>query len=220
MKAIITGSTGMVGKGVLLECIDDPEIDTILLVNRSPAGIRHSKVKEVLVKDFFELESLREHLADIDACFFCLGVSSVGMNEKDYTKVMYELPLHFAKELLVANPHLTFCFVSGAGTNSTEQGKSMWARVKGRAENDILKLGVKNAYMFRPAFIQPMRGIRSRTKWYNAIYLITIPLHFLLRKMPKYVTDTTTLAQAMIRVAKNGYPKTILESEDINMAGR
>jgi uncharacterized protein YbjT (DUF2867 family) len=220
MKVIITGSTGMVGKGVMYECIDDPVIDIILLVNRSSTGIQHPKVKEVLVKDFFQLESLREHLVGFDACFFCLGVSSVGMNEADYTKVMYELPLHFAKELLALNPQMTFCFVSGAGTDSTEKGKSMWARVKGRAENAILSLGFKDAFMFRPAFIQPLRGIRSRTQWYNALYLITMPLHFLLRKMPKYVTDTTTLGKAMITVAKHGYPKSILESEDINIAGR
>ncbi len=220
LNVIITGSTGMVGKGALLECIDSAYVESILLVNRNPVDIKNTKIKEVLVSDFSNLDSVREDLKGYNACFFCLGITSVGMNEAEYTKVMYDLPVSFARQIHGLNPEMTFCFVSGAGTDSTGEGKTMWARVKGKAENEILQIGFQQAYMFRPGFIRPLRGIRSRTKLYNAIYSVVWPLAYLLQKFPKFATTTTVMGQAMINVALNGYPKTILESEDINKAGK
>ena len=220
MKVIITGATGMIGKGCLLECIDRPEIESILAVNRNPVAIKHPKLIELLIKDFSQLQHAEESLRGFDACFYCLGVTSAGMNETDYSKITYDMTLDFAKELLRINPAITFCYISGAGTDSSEKGNSMWARVKGKTENALLSLGFKNAYMFRPGFIQPKRGIRSRTGWYNAIYSVMGPLYFILKKIPKYVTNTETLARAMIYVSLQGYSKNILESTDINFIGR
>lgn len=216
LKVIITGSTGMVGKGVLLECIDSPEVEQILVINRSPVGITHPKLKEIIHKDFFDWSGIREQLNGYNACFFCMGVSSVGMNEADYRRMTYDLTLGFAKEVLALNDGMTFCYVSGAGTDSTEQGRMMWARVKGKTENDLLGLGFKDAYMFRPGFIQPMRGIKSKTALYQGIYNIISPLYGLLRRLPKYVTTTVVIGKAMIRVAMDGYDKKVLESVDIN----
>lgn len=216
MKVILTGSTGMVGKGVLLECIDHPDVEQILLINRSAVGIIHPKIKEIIHNDFFDWRSLHGSLAGFDACFFCMGVSSAGMNEQDYRRMTYDITLGFAKEILPINPNLTFCYVSGAGTESTETSRMMWARVKGKTENDLLALGFKHAYMFRPGFIQPMKGIRSKTALYQGIYNVISPLYFLLKRMPGLVTDTVTLGKAMIIVALNGYAKPILESRDIN----
>ena len=216
LNVIITGSTGMVGKGVLLECIDSPEVEQILVINRSPVGITHAKLKEIIHKDFFNWNDVREHLGGYNACFFCMGVSSVGMNEADYRRMTYDLTLGFAKEVLALNDGMTFCYVSGAGTDSTEQGRMMWARVKGKTENDLLALGFKDSYMFRPGFIQPMRGIKSKTALYQGIYNIISPLYGLLRRLPKYVTTTVVIGKAMIRVAMDGYDKKVLESIDIN----
>ena len=220
LNVIITGSTGMVGKGALLECIDSSEVESILLVNRNPIDINHPKMKEVLVNDFSNLDSIRNDLKGYNACFFCLGVTSVGMKEDEYTKIMHDLPVSFARQVHGLNPDMTFCFVSGAGTDSTGASKTMWARVKGRAENDSLLLGFKDAYMFRPGFIRPLKGIRSRTKLYNTLYSVVRPFAFLLTKFPKFSTTTTVMGQAMINVALKGYPKAILESEDINKAGQ
>jgi len=219
LKIVITGSTGMVGKGALLECIDSPEVEAILLVNRNPIDINHPKIKEIVIKDLFNLKPMREELKGYNTCFFCLGVTSFGTNEADYTSVMHDLTIVFAQEVLTLNPDITFCFVSGAGTDSTEKGNAMWARVKGKTENDLLKVGFKSAFMFRPGLIQPIRGIRSRTGWYNIFYTVTRPFSFLLRRLPKYVTNTVTMGKAMINVAMYGYPKNILESEDINILG-
>ncbi len=217
LNVIITGSTGMVGKGVLLECIDSPEVESILLVNRNPIDIKHPKVKEVIVKDFSNLEAIWEYLKGYNACFYCLGVTSVGANEADYTRIMHDYTMVFAKEILALNHDLTFCFVSGAGTDST--GKAMWARVKGRTEDDLMKFGFKQAYMFRPGLIRPMRGIKSRTTWYNVFYTVFRPFSPLLRRFPKYVTDTDTMGRAMINVSLKGYSKNILQSADINIIG-
>ncbi|HSF89980.1 MAG TPA: hypothetical protein VLA46_11215 [Saprospiraceae bacterium] len=216
LKVIITGSTGMVGKGVLLECIDSADVEKILVINRSPVGITHPKLKEIIHKDFFDWTAIREQLSGYNACFFCMGVSSVGMNEADYRRMTYDLTLGFAKELRALNDSMTFCYVSGAGTDSSEQGRMMWARVKGKTENDLLALGFKDAYMFRPGFIQPMRGIKSKTALYQGIYNIISPFYGLLRRMPKYVTTTVVIGKAMIRVAMEGYDKKVLESIDIN----
>ena len=216
LNVIITGSTGMVGKGVLLECIDSPDVESILVISRSPIDVMHPKVKEIIHKDFFDLSSVRDQLTGYNACFFCLGVSSVGMKEAEYRRLTYDLTLGFAKVVLFLNPDMTFCYVSGAGTDSSEKGKSMWARVKGKTENDLLSLGFKAAYMFRPGYIHPMRGIKSKTPLYNAFYIVLKPLYPLLKRMPKYVTDNAIIGRAMIRVALSGYSKRVLESIDIN----
>ncbi len=206
----------MVGKGALLECLDSPHVDSILLVNRNSVGITHPKVKEIIHKDFYDWSAIRDQLKEYNACLFCMGVSSAGMKETEYTRLTYDLTLGFAKEVLAANPEMTFCYVSGAGTNSEMNSRMMWANVKGKTENDLMSLGFKNAYMFRPAFIQPLKGIRSRTALYQAIYNIMRPFYGLLKRFPGSVTDTTTLGQAMIGVCVDGYPKKILESSDIN----
>lgn len=216
LNVIITGSTGMVGKGVLLECIDSPDVESILVINRSPVDIRHPKVKEIIHKDFFDWSAIRAQLSGYNCCFFCLGVSAAGMKEADYRRLTYDLTLGFAKVVLFLNPDMTFCYVSGAGTDSSEKGRMMWARIKGKTENDLLSLGFKAAYMFRPGYIHPMRGIKSRTPLYNAFYRVLKPLYPLLKRMPKYVTDNVTIGRAMIAVAKNGYSKGVLESLDIN----
>lgn len=216
LKVIITGSTGMVGKGVLLECIDSLDVESILVINRSPLDVLHPKIKEIIHKDFFDLSSIRDQLDGYNACFFCLGVSSVGMKEAEYRRMTYDLTLGFAKVVLFLNPDMTFCYVSGAGTDSSEAGRSMWARVKGKTENDLLALGFRAAYMFRPGYIHPMRGIRSKTPLYNAFYAVLKPMYPLLKRMPKYVTDNVTIGRAMIAVARKGYTKRVLESIDIN----
>ena len=163
MKVAITGSTGMIGKGVLLECLDDDRIEQVLVVNRSAIDIKHPKLKEVLLKDFLKPSSIKNELAEMDAVFFCLGVSVAGMTEEDYTRITYDYTINFAKTYKEANPDGTFVYVSGTGTDSEEKAGAMWKRVKGKTENDLLKMGFKNAYMFRPGAIRPMRGIKSKT---------------------------------------------------------
>ncbi|HEV7350371.1 epimerase [Telluribacter sp.] len=216
IRAIITGATGMVGKGVLLECLDDPRVESVLLVNRQLLEMTHPKLREVLVKDFFELSAIEADLTGYNACYFCLGVSSAGMSEAAYSRTTHDLTLHFATTLLTHSPDLTFCYVSGAGTDSSTQGSSMWARVKGHTENRLLALPFRAVYMFRPAFIQPQRGIRSKTRLYNLLYMVLAPLQPLISKYPRYYTTTSRMGQAMINVALNGYSKKVLESEDIN----
>lgn len=215
-NVIITGATGMVGKGVLLECIDHSDIEKILLVNRSSTGITHPKVKEVLIKDFFHLESIKEEMAGFHACFFCLGITSIGQSEANYTKITYDLTLNFASEFLRKNAESIFCYVSGTGTDSSEKGRSMWARVKGKTENDLLTLGFKKTYMFRPGYIQPLRGIRSKTGWYQAIYNIFKPVYLILKHFPSTATNTTNMGLAMINILDGSYPNSILENKEIN----
>ncbi len=219
INVIITGSTGMVGRGVLLECLDSPEVGSVLVINRRSLGMTHPKLKEIVHPDFFNWEAVREQLKGYTACYFCLGVSSAGMKEPDYRKMTYDLTLGFARELVVLNPSMTFCYVSGAGTDSSEKGRMMWARVKGKTENDLLALGFKTAYMFRPGFIEPMRGVRSSTPMYDTLIRWFRPLFPLLRRFPAYATDSVTLGKAMIEVTLKGYGKPILESRDINIAG-
>jgi len=206
----------MVGKGVLLECIDSPDVENILLINRSPVDVVHPKIREIIHKDFFDWGPIHDQLSGYNACFFCMGVSSAGMKEAAYRRLTYDLTLGFAKVVLSLNPGMTFCYVSGAGTDSSEKGRMMWARVKGKTENDLLSLGFKDAYMFRPGYIHPMRGIKSKTPLYNTFYAFLKPLYGLLKRMPGYVTDNITIGRAMIRVALTGYSKKVLESIDIN----
>ena len=217
MKVILFGATGMVGQGVLRECLLDPEVESVLAVGRSPTGQRHPKLREILHDNFLDYAAIESQLTGYDACFFCLGVSSVGISEERYRHLTYDITLAAAATLARLNPQLVFVYVTGQGTDSSEKGRLMWARVKGKTENDLLKLPFKAAYMFRPAAIQPLHGIRSKTAWVQAIYVAAAPLLSLLNRVaPKYMTSTEQIGRAMIRVAKDGYPKRVLESEDIN----
>jgi uncharacterized protein YbjT (DUF2867 family) len=217
MKVILFGATGMVGQGVLRECLLDPGVESVLAVGRSSSGQRHPKLREILHDNFFDFSAIESQLAGYDSCFFCLGVSSVGMNEERYRHLTYDITLAAATTLARLNPQMVFIYVTGRGTDSTERGSLMWARVKGKTENDLLKLPFKAAYMFRPAGIQPLHGIRSKTAWVQAIYVGAAPLLSLLNRVaPTYMTTTEQVGRAMIKVARDGFPRPVLESEDIN----
>jgi hypothetical protein len=220
IKALLLGSTGMIGRGVLLECLEDEQVESILVINRNSCNIKHPKLKEIIHKDISDLSPLKEELAACNACFFCLGISSVGLSENEYHKATYNITTKVATTLLSINKDFVFCYISGAGTDSSEKGKIMWARVKGKTENALLAMPFKKAYMFRPGYIQPMKGIKSRTAWYNALYVIFKPLYFILKHFSKYVTDTQTLGKAMINAVSENYPKSIIESSDINQLGK
>ena len=219
INAIITGTTGMVGKGVLLECLDSTDVESVLIISRRPIGMKHTKLKEIILSNFFDLSSVTEELKGYNACFFCLGVSSLGKSEQVYTNLTYHLTTHFADALIKQNPDMTFCYVSGAGTDSTEKGKFMWARVKGRTENAILAMPFIAKYMFRPGIIIPEKGVKSRTKLYNSIYVILKPLLPYMKSLfPKSITTSINVGKAMINVTLNGYGKSYLENNDINIA--
>src|ERR1700722_18386291 len=213
MKVILFGATGMVGQGVLRECLLDPQVQSVLAVGRRPTGQRHAKLREITHDNFLDYSAIESELRGYDACFFCLGVSSIGMDEQRYRHLTYDITLAAATTLSRLNPGMVFTYVTGRGTDSTEQGPLMWARVKGKTENDLLKLPFKAAYMFRPAGIQPRHGIKSKTAWINAIYVVASPLLArLARTSPQYMTTTERVGRAMISVARNGYPKPVLES--------
>lgn len=215
MNVILFGASGMVGQGVLRECLLDPEVKKILSIGRSPAGRHDPKLREMINKDIANLASIEDELHGYDACFFTLGVSSAGMKEADYRRITYELTLTVAGTLAALNPGMTFIYVSGLGTDSA--GRSMWARVKGETEDALLRLPFKAAYMFRPGFIQPLHGIKSKTALYRIPYAILGPFNALFLKVfPKYATTTEVLGRAMIKVARFGAPKRVLESQDIN----
>jgi len=216
MRIILFGASGMVGQGVLRECLLDSEVEKVLAIGRSSAGYTHTKLRELLRDDLFDLSDIEAELSGYDACFFCLGVSSFGMTEEQYRRITFDLTLAAAQTLAKLNPEMTFIYVSGTGTDSSERGRTMWARVKGKTENALLKLPV-HAYMFRPGVIVPLHGIKSRTKSYRLLYVLTGPiLPWLYARFPKYVTTTEQLGRAMIKAAKEGAPKRILESVDIN----
>ena len=217
MKVILFGATGMVGQGVLRECLLDPTVESVLAIGRSPTGQQHAKLREIVHDNFLDYSAIESELTGYDACFFCLGVSSIGMDEARYRHLTYDITLAAATTLAKLNPQMVFIYVTGRSTDSTEQGPMMWARVKGKTENDLLKLPFRAAYMFRPAGIQPLHGIKSKTAWVQAIYVAAGPLLSLLnRTSPKFMTTTEQVGRAMIKVAKDGYPKPVLESEDIN----
>jgi uncharacterized protein YbjT (DUF2867 family) len=210
----------MVGAGALLECLADPRVESVLSISRSPTGRTHPKLRAAIRADFFTYEDLQPDFAASDACFFCLGVSSVGLDEAAYTRLTYDLTLAAARAMAAVNPGLVFCYVSGDGTDSSEQSRTMWARVKGRTENALFALPFKAAFMFRPAFIQPVKGVRSKTRWYQAMYTIFAPLSpIMLRLFPKVSTTTAILGRALIQVAAKGYSTRILYSRDINELG-
>ena len=207
----------MVGQGVLRECRLDPDVQQVLSIVRTPSGPHHEKLHELIHANFFDYSEVESQLTGLDACFFSLGVSSAGMDEAKYTHLTYDLTLSAATTLAKLNPQMTFIYVSGAGTDSSERGRSMWARIKGKTENDLLKLPFRAAYMFRPGFIQPLHGVKSKTPLYQIPYTILGPFNGLvLRLFPKYATSTEVLGRAMIKVARAGAPKKILESQDIN----
>jgi hypothetical protein len=207
----------MVGAGALLESLDEPTVESVLAVVRHPTGVRHPKLTEVIHQDFFVYEALQDRFASCDACFFCLGVSSVGMSEHAYHHLTYDLTLAAARALVAANSRMTFCYISGMHTDSTERGRAMWARVKGKTENALLGLGFKAAYMVRPGFIQPLRGVRSKTGWYQALYKVLGWLYPVFRLLlPGYVTTTAELGRALLALAARGYERPIIEVADIH----
>jgi uncharacterized protein YbjT (DUF2867 family) len=219
MNVVLFGATGMIGSGVLLECIDSPLVESVLVIGRSATGVSHAKISEVTLDDIGNLASVSHLLADRDACFFCLGVTSVGLSEQEYSSLTHDLTLTVARTMYAAAPNSVFVYISGAGADSSESGRTMWARVKGRTENGLLRIGFRAAFMLRPGFIQPVRGVRSRTGWYQAFYTILRPFSPLLRRLaPSVATTTSEVGRAMIRVAHGGYSSPILESRDINLA--
>lgn len=219
MKIIITGSTGMVGKGVLLECLEHPQVESILVVNRKPLELKHPKLNEVILKDFTQFESIQNILTDFDACFHCMGVSSAGKSEKDFYYYTYTMTESLINTLAEVNKEMVITYVSGMGTDSSEKGRIMWARVKGKTENMILNKGFKDAYAFRPGVIIPEKGVKSKTRLYQIIYDISRPLFPLLRKM-NGVTTSSVLGQAMIKVVQESSENKFLENKDINKIGR
>lgn len=212
MNVIVTGATGMVGEGVLYECLQNPDVTSVLALNRKPTGMKHPKLKEVIHKDFFNLSSIESHLTGYDACFFCLGVSSVGMNEKDYTHFTYDLTMHVASTLSKLNRDFTFIYISGASTDETEQGRMMWARVKGKTENDLRKLPFKKSYAFRPGFIAPQKGLENTLKLYRYLGWI-VPIVKAIS--PGSIVSLKEIGLAMINAVKKGYSKDVLEIPDI-----
>jgi uncharacterized protein YbjT (DUF2867 family) len=217
MKVILFGATGMVGQGVARQCLLHPRVETVLAIGRSATGQQHGKLRELMPYDFFDFSAMESELTGFDACFFCLGVSSVGMTEIRYRRITYDLTLAAAETLVKLNPGMTFVYVSGAGTDSTERGRILWARVKGKTENALLRLPFKAAYMFRPGVIVPLDGVRSKTKIYRMGYTLAGPLlRWMYPRFPQYVTTTQQVGHAMIRVAQVGFPKSVLESADIN----
>ena len=217
MKVMIFGASGMVGQGVLRECLLDDGIDKVLSVGRSASGSTHAKLNDVVLADITRLDRIADALRGYDACFFCLGVSSAGMSEKRYTELTYDLTLNIARTLVALNPAMRFVYITGAGTDSSEQGRSMWARVKGRTENALLALPFKSTHMLRPAIIQPLHGIYSKTPLYRLAYVLLAPFMTLFKRFfPGYFTTSEQMGRAMISLARNGSPKRILETIDIN----
>lgn len=217
MKVIIFGATGMVGQSVLRECLLDPTVEQVLSVGRSSSGQEHAKLRELVRADLFDLSGVEDRLKGFGACFFCLGVSSAGMSEADYRRVTHDLTLSVAATLSRLNPGMTFTYVSGVGTDSTERGRTMWARVKGQTENALMRLPFKGAYMFRIALLQPGPGIRASSRGTRILYSLLGPLISPLRFLfPNQITTSERLGRAMLAVARQGAPKRVLDVADIN----
>jgi len=216
MKVLIFGATGMVGQGVLRECLLDPGIEGVTTVGRTATGVTHPKLTEMVRRSLLSYSEVESDLSGLDACFFCLGVTSAGMSEEQYARVTYDITLAAARTLSRLNPGMTFIYVSGAGTDSSEKGRIMWARVKGKTENAGLALPFKAAYAFRPGVIQPVHGERSKTAMYRVLYSMTKPLlPLLLRLFPGSILTTEEIGRAMIAAARQGFPKRVLEAADI-----
>jgi uncharacterized protein YbjT (DUF2867 family) len=217
IKVLITGSTGMVGKGVLYECLESDFVEEVLVVNRQRLEISNPKLKEIIHHDFFNLNEIEPKFKGYDACFFCLGVSSIGMKEEKFSRLTFDLTINFAESFLKQNPDSVFNYVSGTKTDSSEKGKVMWARVKGRTENKILNMNFKDAYMFRPGYIQPLKGIKSKTKAYQAMYNVLKYFYPVFKALiPNQITNTTNVGKAMIYSAVFGDSLKYLENKDIN----
>ena len=212
IKAIITGSTGMVGEGVLHECLLSPEVESVLVINRRPCNVQHPKLKEIIHKDFYDFTMIKDELKGYNACFHCMGVTSVGKNEEEYHKLTYDITIALASLLSITNSGMTFCYVSGAATDSSEKGRSMWARVKGKTENKLIKLFAPKAYMFRPALIIPTPGLKNTYKMYKVMAPLIPVFKFL---MPKYVCSLKEIGLAMINSVNKGYENSIIEVPDI-----
>jgi hypothetical protein len=212
IRAIITGVTGMVGEGVLHESLNHPEVEEVLVISRKPCGVTHPKLKEIVHADFFDISPIENQLKGYNACFFCLGVSSVGLSETEYFKLTYTLTMNFAETLARLNPEMTFCYISGKSTDSTEKGRLAWARIKGKTENDLMKLPFQKVYNFRPGFIKPMYGAKNTLKAYQFLGW----LYPILRKLfPKSATTLKEIGLAMIHSVTKGYEKSVLEVLDI-----
>lgn len=214
-SVILTGASGMIGEGVLLECLESDAIDKVLVINRSSINQKHPKLKEVLLKDFTKASSIKEELSNYDACFFCMGTSAIGKSEAEYTEITFDAIAAFADILYSQNPHMVFNYVSGQGTDSSEKGNIMWARVKGKTENEVLNKGFKDAYAFRIGVVIPEKGIKSRTNWYQFFYTLMSPFYSLLKKS-KNITTTTKVGLAMINSLNNSSENKHLENKEIN----
>jgi uncharacterized protein YbjT (DUF2867 family) len=212
IQVIVTGSTGMVGEGVLHICLNSPEVERVIALNRRPCGVTHPKLTEILHPDFFDLTQIESQLGDADACFFCLGVTSIGLTEPEYSRLTYDLTIHAGEVMLRTNPEMVFCYVTGKGTDSSEQGKSMWARVKGKTENRLLQMGFKGVYLFRPGYIHPIKGMQRTHKFY---YSISWLYPVLSRLFSKHTNTLDEIGRAMINAAKQGNGRAVLECEDI-----
>jgi uncharacterized protein YbjT (DUF2867 family) len=211
IKAIITGATGMVGEGVMYECLQNPDVEQVLVINRKASGVSHPKLKEIIHADFFDLSAIRDQLTGYNACFFCLGVTSVGKKADEYYKLTYALTMHVAETLVKLNPGMTFCYISGAGTDSEEKGKG-WAAVKGKTENDLMKLPFKQVYALRPGFIKPIEGLSNTHSYYKYINWL-FPIGRAL--YPNGFCTLKELAAAMIHIVNQPYPKKVIEGKDI-----
>lgn len=217
MNVMLFGATGMVGQGVLRECLRDPSVEQILCVGRTPIGQQHAKLREIVHENLLDLTSIESKLTGYDACFFCLGISSAGMSEATYMHITYDITLAVAHAVIKQSPGLVFIYVSGSGTDSTEKGRVMWARVKGKTENALVRLPFKAVYLFRPGFIKPLHGIKSKTKLYRYAYMLTGPLHPILKALfPRWVTTTEQVGRAMLNAVKRGPTTRYLENRDIN----
>jgi len=217
MNVVLFGATGMLGQGVLRECLLASDVNRVLTIGRSATGVQNAKLQDLVHADLWNYSAIEEQLRGFDACFFCLGVTSTGMSEADYTRVTYGITVAAAEMLCRLNPDMTFVFVSGAGADSTERGRIMWARVKGKTENAIFHLAFKASFAFRPGAVQPMHGERSRTAAYRVLYSLTKPLLPLLKRMwPNQILTTEQFGRAMLIVVRQGAPKRVLESADIN----
>jgi uncharacterized protein YbjT (DUF2867 family) len=211
IKAIVTGATGMVGEGVVMECLQNPAVESVLVLGRRSCGMTHPKLKEIVHADLYDITPIADQLKGYNACYFCLGTTSVGKKEPEYFKTTYTLTMHIATELAARNPQMTFCFVSGSGTDGTEKGRSMWARVKGKTENDLAKLPFKQVFSFRPGIMYPTKGQKNELsfyKWLKWMY------PFLRWVMPGMTSTLQELALGMIYVTQHGYEKKVLEVRD------
>lgn len=220
LKVIITGATGMVGEGVLYECLQHPEVEKVLVVTRNPCGYSHPKLTEIVHNNFFDFSSISDKLMGYNACYFCLGVTAAGKNETEYTRLTYNLTMEFATTLATLNPDMTFCYISGAGTDSSEKGRIMWARVKGKTENDLMKLPIKQVYNFRPAGIEPFLPLKPSQTYYKTYKYLGWLFSIMKMVAPNYIVALKDIAAALINSSLTGYSKNILEVRDIKILAK